>query len=314
MRRALAVSPPVAIALITLVERVTPLAYGGFKYECRVVTRSEPALVPILLLGGAFQDKHSWVRHEALIGPLASVVTVDLPGAGAADYLPAGYGLEFLADALHHMIVEEGLPPLNVMGGSYGGAVAYRLAQRHPADVRRLLLCGTALDVPDATRARAADTVALLRRGAIDDFARATLALFLCQDPDREIRRQAAVARLLERQLRALTPEDVRKYLANTERVLAAPLPAGPPPAIPTLVVTGEHDSLTTASMCRATAARCPDGRFLTVRHADHLMPLQRMEEFVDLMLHFFGDRPLHDLPYRTPAAGHDQPARTAAA
>ncbi|WP_173154781.1 alpha/beta fold hydrolase [Phytohabitans suffuscus] len=255
----------------------------------------------MLLLGGAFQDRYSWARHEARLAPFASTVTVDLPGAGDADPLPPGYGLEFLADAAHHMVTELGLPPLNVMGGSYGGAVAYRLAQRHPASVRRLMLCGTALRVPEATRARARASIDMFLAGDRDGFVRSTVALFLCADPAVTVHKRAAVTRLLERQLRTLTPDQAAKYLWNTERVLACvDRDAGAAPSGPVLVVTGEHDTLTTAEMCRATASGCPDARFTTVRHADHLLPLQRADEFADLMVRYFTDRPLDDLPYCT--------------
>ncbi|GAA4672806.1 alpha/beta fold hydrolase [Phytohabitans rumicis] len=275
------------------------LSFGGYKYHCRVAEQPEPTLAPVLLLGGAFQDRHSWARHEARLAPLATVVTVDLPGTGCADPLPASYGLEFLADAVHHMAVEVGLPPLNVMGGSYGGTVAYRLAQRHPTLVRRLLLCGTALRIPETTRTRARASIDLLRGGDRDAFVRSTIALFLCADPTTLIHRRLAVARLLERQLRTLTPDQVDKYVTNTERVLACTAAdIGSPPTCPVLVVTGEHDTLSTPAMCRATADDCPDARFTTIRHADHLLPLQRADEFVDLMIRYFGNQQIADLPY----------------
>lgn len=256
---------------------------------------------PVLLLGGAFQDRHSWKRHEARLRHMASVVTVDLPGSGAADPLPVRYGLGFLADAVHHLTVELGLPRLNVMGGSYGGVIAYRLAQRHPACVSRLLLCGTALRIPEATRSHARASIDLLRAAAKDEFVDSTIALFLCTDPDKRIVKRQAVARLLGHQLRGLTPDQAEKYLSNTERVLACGSDAGGPPALPVLAVTGEHDVLTTPSMCRATAIGCPDARFTTVTHADHLLPLQRPDEFVDLMIRFFTDQRIDDLPYCAP-------------
>lgn len=256
-------------------------------------------MAPVLLLGGAFQDRYSWARHEAKIAPLATTVTIDLPGAGDADPLPPGYGLEFLADAVHHMVTELGLPPLNVMGGSYGGAVAYRLAQRHPGSVRRLMLCGTALRIPDVVRARARATVERFRAGDRDGFVRHTIELFLCAEPAATIHKRAAVTRLLERQLRALTPDQADKYMWNTERVLAfTDRHAGAPPTSRVLVVTGEHDTLTTSAMCRATASGCPDGLFTTIRHADHLLPVQRADEFADLMIRYFDDQPIDDLPY----------------
>lgn len=259
-------------------------------------------MAPVLLLGGAFQDRYSWARHESRLASHATTVTVDLPGSGDADPLPARYGLDFLADAVAHMVAELRLPPLNVMGGSYGGTVAYRLAQRHPATVRRLLLCGTALHVPEATRVRARASIDLLRAGDREGFVRSTVALFLCGDPTVTIHKRAAVARLLERQLRTLTPDQTEKYLSNTERVLACKgLDVGVPPTSPVLVVTGEHDALTTPAMCRTTAGDCPRARFTTVRNADHLLPLQRADEFSDLMIRWFADEPIDDLAYCNP-------------
>ncbi|MFC0531825.1 alpha/beta fold hydrolase [Phytohabitans kaempferiae] len=282
-----------------LVERDLTLSFGGFKYQCRVAEQPEPVMAPVLLIGGAFQDRHSWARHQARLAPHATVVTVDLPGTGCADPLPARYGIEFLADAVHDMITELGLPALNIMGGSYGGTVAYRLAQRHPAAVRRLLLCGTALRVPEPTRTRAQATIDLLRAGDREAFVRETVALFLNGDPAATVHRRLAVTRLLEHQLRTLTPDEADKYATNTERVLACTTAdVGPPPSCPLLVVTGEHDSLTTPAMCRALADACPDGRFVALGHADHLMPVQRAGEFADLMLRHFGGLPTDDLPY----------------
>jgi len=294
------------------------LSYGGFKYQAKLVVQPNPSMAPVLLLGGAFQDRYSWARHEARLAPLATTVTVDLPGAGDADPLPPEYGLEFLADAVRHTVTELGLPPLNVMGGSYGGAVAYRLAQRHPAAVRRLLLCGTALRIPESIRAHARAGIELFRAGDRDAFVHSTVELFLCTDPAATIHKRTAVARLLERQLRGLTPDQAEKYLWNTERVLACTSrDSGTAPRGRILFVTGEHDTLTTPAMCRETASGCPDARFTTVRHADHLLPLQRADEFADLMIRFFGDEPIDDLPYCEPieavgcGGGHERDIRS---
>jgi pimeloyl-ACP methyl ester carboxylesterase len=289
-------------------EQIQPLSYGGFKYECRVVRRQcgvpdGPRLAPILLIGGAFQDKYSWTRHEAILTPLTTVVTVDLPGCGTADTLPAEYGVEFLADAVHHLIVEIGLPAVNVMGGSYGSAVAYHLAQRHPEVLNRLMLCGTAIRIPDPVRANAQTTVDLLLAHRLDCFASSVVEMFLCQDRTRPVRRRLAIARMLAARLRAVTSDEIDKYVQNTRRLLDdRPRPSGSSeaPAMPTLVVTGEHDTFTTPALCREAAATCLDARFTTVREADHLLPLERMEEFLDLMVRFFADESLAGLAYCT--------------
>lgn len=53
-------------------------------------------------LGGSSQDRFSWTRNEKRLAPLSAVVTVDLPGYGDADFLPADHGIDFLADAVRH--------------------------------------------------------------------------------------------------------------------------------------------------------------------------------------------------------------------
>jgi pimeloyl-ACP methyl ester carboxylesterase len=225
---------------------------------------------------------------------------VDLPGSGTADMLPARYGLEFLADAVAHMLAELRLPPVNVMGGSYGSLIAYVLAQRHPSRVRRLLLSGTGGRIPPALRAHAEHTMALLLAGRVECFARSTVELFM--SPGRVVRRQQAVVRLLERRLRTLTDDEIDKYVQNTRRLLdRPPAPRGLPATVPTLVTTGEHDTFTTPAMCREVALSCADARFTTIQEADHLPHLERMDDFLDLMVRFFGDQPLDGLPYCNP-------------
>ncbi|WP_141754280.1 alpha/beta fold hydrolase [Streptomyces agglomeratus] len=62
----------------------------------------------MLLIGGAFQRKESWGRCEEVFLANMDVFTVDPPGWGAADLLPETYGVDFLADAVCHMLDERG--------------------------------------------------------------------------------------------------------------------------------------------------------------------------------------------------------------
>jgi len=162
-----------------------------------------------------------------------------------------------------------------------------------------LLLCGSAAEVPDAVRGRAQHTVDLLRARRMDEFVRATLDMLLCRDPERIVLRRETVARVLQYQLRSLTSDQADKYIYNTERLLIGPARlGGVPPRTPVLVVSGEHDTLTTPAICQATAADCPNGEFTLIRDADHMLPLERQTEFLDLMVRFFDGRPLVDLDY----------------
>lgn len=120
----------------SMTDRVLPVvaahSWQGFHCESRLVRTDSPGLAPVVLVGGAFQTKESWGRVEAEFLAHADVFTVDLPGWGRADVLPEDDGVEFLADALRHMLDEAGLDAVNLVGGSYGTAITYTFAQRHP--------------------------------------------------------------------------------------------------------------------------------------------------------------------------------------
>src|SRR4051812_27935824 len=73
------------------------LTFDGFRFTCRIVRQGAGRTEPLLVLGGSSQDRNSWVRHEKWLAPLGQVITVDLPGYGTADFLPAKYGVDFLA-------------------------------------------------------------------------------------------------------------------------------------------------------------------------------------------------------------------------
>jgi pimeloyl-ACP methyl ester carboxylesterase len=232
----------------------------------------------------------------------ATVITVDLPGAGTADRLPPSYGFDFLTGALDRLLTEVAPGPVNVVGASYGSAVAHRWAQRHPGRARRMVLVGTMACLTDHVRARMQRSLDLLTQGRRPEFVRCVLESLVCDAPEVAVARRAAVVRSLSSALHGLSEQEVTRYLDNTRRLLAhRPDRTAPPVTVPTLVMTGAHDPLTTPAMSREAAALCADARFTTIKDADHMVHLERPAEAVDLMLRFFTGRPLEDLEYCHP-------------
>jgi pimeloyl-ACP methyl ester carboxylesterase len=112
---------------------------------------------PVLLIHGAGGGGANWYR---VIGGLASgfrVFAPDLPGFGLSEPIPPANGLGTqAADVLLEWAARLGLDRFDVVGTSFGGLVALRLAQRAPARVRRMVLLdsvGLATDVPAPVRA-----------------------------------------------------------------------------------------------------------------------------------------------------------------
>ncbi len=107
---------------------------------------------PILLIPGAFTTYRAWNRVLAGLAPHARVLAVDYIGVGDSDKPEAGFGysVEEQADVLAEMLERLGLSNVNVVGASYGGAVALNLAARYPALVGRVVCVeGGALIVPE---------------------------------------------------------------------------------------------------------------------------------------------------------------------
>lgn len=71
------------------------LSCDGFRFPYRILHGDDPDRIPVLFLGGAFQSMNSWKRFVSVFHPERTVLLVDLPGMGQADFLPESYGLDF---------------------------------------------------------------------------------------------------------------------------------------------------------------------------------------------------------------------------
>jgi pimeloyl-ACP methyl ester carboxylesterase len=289
-------APPVVVSEHTL-------TFDGFRYVARVVRQGDSVTAPLLLLGGSSQDRFSWIRHQAALLPLCDVVTVDLPGYGDADQLPPRYGTDFLAAATRHMVDALGLGEVNLFGGCFGGSIALRFAQHYPELVERLVLVGMTTTVPPEYEQAATRWLGMLDEGRYEEMARELVSRFMAPAGTGTIRRQAAIGRLIHRQFLEQTPRQFEMAVADHNRRLMRHewYRPEPVPAVPTLVFTGEHDSLTPPGLGRGVAAVLPGAVFTTVKDADHLVHMERIEEFTDLLAHFLTDCPIDALPYCTP-------------
>ncbi|WAX79954.1 alpha/beta fold hydrolase [Streptomyces sp. KMM 9044] len=279
------------------------LVFEGFTYGCRIVHRSAPRTAPLLLPGGSPQDRYSWQAHEKWLAPLCTVITVDLPGYGSADFPPSRHGIDFLAASVQHMLVETGVPPVNLFGGCFGEVVGLRFARLHPGSVRRLVFCGAAICLPAVCTDAVPRLSRALEQGEIEAAAGGLVELFMSNPGAGQVRRHAAVARLLRHQFMSQTPDELEKAVEHNTRLVThgcyEPLPV---PDVPALVFTGEYDTPCTPRMGRELAATIPAAWFTTVKEADHLVTVERRQESSDLVGRFCTGLPTDGLPYCAPA------------
>ena len=104
--------------------------------------RSQPV---VSLLNGLAMHTKAWYPFLDRLTPAHDVLLFDYPGQGESSSLDAPVSLPAIASMLRRIADHLGLPPLHVVGVSYGGFVALEFARLHPSRVHTLTLSGILL-------------------------------------------------------------------------------------------------------------------------------------------------------------------------
>jgi pimeloyl-ACP methyl ester carboxylesterase len=106
---------------------------------------------PLVLVHGLTGAAVNFAELAGLLARRHRVLVPDLPGHGCSAPLPAAPSLAAYADRVRLLAEQEGMLPAVLVGHSLGGLVALRFAARHPADVKAVVLAGSA-GISSATR------------------------------------------------------------------------------------------------------------------------------------------------------------------
>jgi pimeloyl-ACP methyl ester carboxylesterase len=220
---------------------------------------------PLILLHGLSGSRRWWSRNVPAFADSFRTYTVDLPGFGESRGVRWSR-LDDIADQIVDWLGEEGLPTVHIAGHSLGGAVAARLAARHPDRVDRLVLVDAAIRPHE------------MRTVAQPTHVRGTIG-----------RGVSGIAPLLVRDLLRSHP---RSFVAATVDALQADWePHLRRIEAPTLVVWGERDAITPLALGQEIAAVVPDARLITLAEAGHNPMWERAEAFNAEVLRFLADR-----------------------
>ncbi|MFL4491457.1 alpha/beta fold hydrolase [Streptomyces sp. VTCC 41912] len=274
-------------------EVIRSLSVRGVSYAYRVLRQPERCTEPVLVLGGALQGMFGWPQLEDRLGPVAEVVTADLPGMGSADALPPGPSIDVLCAAVLGIIDDLGVPRINVFGFSYGAGLAFGCARRFPERIARLVLGGVPAHITEEQVAHWRRASAHLGDGDTDAFATMVAEGLLCRDESRPVARRELAYRYVRRAMLQAALHSPHAVDSLQRALTDRPDFSGGLSGIPTLVFSGEHDTVTEPSRQRDFAATIAGSRFLTVPEADHWVVLERPEEVADVAVRFFTDRPV---------------------
>ncbi len=236
----------------------------------------------VMLVHAGIGDRRMWRAHLpwlAEAGWLA--IAPDLPGFGAhapAADPPAPW--DFLRDVLDELAVDRAV----IVGNSFGGAVALRLAVTSPDRVRGLAMISSPAPgmepSPQLEQAWTAESEAM-ERGDIDGAVDAVVAAWLAPDAPAELRELVAAMqrRAFELDPEGTMPQPPDPVEEHPERVREI--------AVPALVAAGESDMPDFTWSAQALADALPRASHHTILGAGHLAPLEAPEAFRALLTGF---------------------------
>ena len=212
------------------------------------------------------------------------LVAWDAPGYRHSPDPEVEPGIDGWADTAAALIEHLGAEQADVLGVSWGGVTATRLALRHPDRVRSLILAdssvgaGTRPENAEAMRSRA---TALTELGT-ETFARERTPLLVAEGSSPELLDE--VARLMIDSVRMPSYQWACNSMAEADhRHDLASIDA------PTLVIVGADDQVTGVGAAQRLADGIADARLEIIDGAGHLANQERPAAFNDLLVDFLG-------------------------
>ncbi|HEV7517779.1 MAG TPA: alpha/beta hydrolase [Thermoanaerobaculia bacterium] len=237
----------------------------------------------VLLVPGLGYGTSLWSAQWPALAEQHRLVALCPRGSGRSAPAPAAWSVAGMAADLLDVLDRESLPAAHLVGASLGGLVCLEAARQAPERVLSFVLLSTALIVEQEDFDP--EVVAVLTAATRDpnpETARRGVETALAPLPadapaDVLAARQALVDRILaERWKSPPSPEGYRAQAMAGALYMAARLPADYKG--PALVISGTADRVIRTRRSRELAASLPNGRFLEVEGAGHLVGLEKPE------------------------------------
>lgn len=214
--------------------------------------------------------------------PGREILTLDVPGVGLSPVTQWPYRHWMLARWIRKLADMYGIDQMDVMGVSWGGALAQQFAFQYRTRVRRLILCATTAGmtmVPGrpASLSKMVDT----RRYTDPEFMRENFAALYGDVADPSA----------DNHIAGLLPPDPKGYLYQLLAFAGwSSLPFIRFLKMPSLVIMGDADSIVPLANGHILNFALPDARLHVVEGGGHLFLVTRAEETAGVIHGFFNE------------------------
>ena len=230
---------------------------------------------PLLLL-------HGWGTSLDTFAPMIDdlqrtfrITAFDFPGHGGSGMPPGTWTVDDFVALTLDVMAALGVERPSILGHSFGGRVAIKLAAAHPEAVDRLVLVDSAGVPPPQTATRRLKRFASRFANTVGRLGR----------PGQTVRRKI-VARIASPDYKAAGPlRDT--FLAIVREDLR---PVLPHIKAPTLLIWGESDADTSLADAHAMEKLIPGARLLVLKNAGHFSYLDQYGRFRLAVIPFVND------------------------
>jgi len=228
---------------------------------------------PIVFLHGVGSDKSVWRPQLDAFARERRAIAFDYPGYGDSDPAPEGTTREDYAEAVLSGMRDLGIARAHICGLSLGGVVAIALHAADPDACASLILADTFAVHPDGQAiydrsVAASEDMRALAEGRVD--------VLLAQPADPAVRTEV---------VETMAKIDPAAFRIGAEAVwLADQRDRVHEIRVPTLVVCGAQDHVTSAALSHELTRLIPGARYEQIEGAGHLTNLEKPEEFNTLV------------------------------
>lgn len=214
--------------------------------------------------------------------PDREILTFDVPGVGLSPVTQWPYRHWMLARWTRKLLDMYGLETVDVMGVSWGGALAQQFSFQYRSRVRRLILCATSSGMTmipgrPASLSRMVDT----RRYTDPEFMRENFATLYGDMADDSAGRH----------IDGLLPPDPKGYIYQLLAFAGwSSLPFIRFLRMPALVLMGDKDSIVPLVNGQILNWALPDSRLHVIEGGGHLFLVTRAEETAEIIRRFLAE------------------------
>ncbi|HEX9614543.1 MAG TPA: alpha/beta fold hydrolase [Bacteroidota bacterium] len=246
--------------------------------------RGLPQGLPVVFIHG-FPFSHAMWNSQMMAIPQGTrAISYDVRGHGSSEAGDGQFSIEYFADDLIGLLNELGIGKAVLCGLSMGGYIALRAHERHPDRVQGLILCDTRSEADsNEARIKRANQAKGVKENGVKAFAEGFVKAVFA--PATFKSNPAAIE-----SIRTIIEKTSPLAISGTLLALAARTDTTASLAsvnVPTLILVGEHDSLTPPSASEAMHKHIKGSTLHVIPDAAHMSNIENAPVFNKHLVEF---------------------------